>query len=126
MRVLRRGRDRGLGRGVIREETRHGTSNDRDRHKLAWIELSSKDPAASRDFYSRLFGWHVEVSPDPQYGGYGMAKVDGDDVAGIGPSQSPEAPTAWGLYIGSAGRRRPREARRSRRRHRRRRALRRR
>ena len=70
-------------------------------NKPAWIELSSKDPAASRDFYSRLFGWHVEVSPDPQYGGYGMAKVDGDDVAGIGPSQSPEAPTAWGLYIGS-------------------------
>ena len=70
-------------------------------NKPAWIELSSKDPAASREFYARLFGWHVEVSPDPQYGGYAMAKVDGDDVAGIGPSQSPDAPTAWGLYIGS-------------------------
>jgi uncharacterized protein len=67
----------------------------------AWVELSSPDAAASRDFYSKLLGWHVEVSPDPQYGGYGIARVDGEDVAGIGPKQSPEAPTAWGLYIGT-------------------------
>jgi predicted enzyme related to lactoylglutathione lyase len=67
----------------------------------AWVELTSPDAAASRDFYSRLLGWQVEVSPDPQYGGYGIARVDGEDVAGIGPKQSPDAPTAWGLYIGT-------------------------
>ena len=70
-------------------------------NKPAWIELSSPDATASRDFYARLFGWQIEVSPDPQYGGYGMAKIGGDDAAGIGPKQSPEAPTAWGLYIGT-------------------------
>lgn len=70
-------------------------------NKPAWVELSSPDAAASRDFYARLFGWDIEVSPDPQYGGYAMARLGGDDAAGIGPKQMPEAPTAWGLYIGT-------------------------
>jgi len=70
-------------------------------NKPAWVDLSSSDPAASREFYSKLFGWKVEVSPDPQYGGYALARVDGKDVAGIGPKQSPEGPTAWMIYIGT-------------------------
>lgn len=69
--------------------------------KPAWIELSTPDPAASRDFYAQLFGWNVEVSPDPQYGGYAMARIGGADVAGIGPKQSEQTPTAWGIYIGT-------------------------
>jgi predicted enzyme related to lactoylglutathione lyase len=69
--------------------------------KPVWIELSSSDPTASRAFYSRLFGWNVEVSPDPTYGGYALARIGGKDVAGIGPTQSPEAPTAWMIYIGT-------------------------
>jgi uncharacterized protein len=71
------------------------------RNKPAWVDLSSSDPEGSRAFYSKLFGWKVEVNEDPQYGGYALAKIDGKDVAGIGPSQSPGAPTAWMLYIGT-------------------------
>lgn len=67
----------------------------------AWVELATSDAAAARDFYGRLFGWQIDVSPDPQYGGYGIAKLGGADAAGIAPGQSPEAPTAWGLYIGT-------------------------
>ncbi len=70
-------------------------------NKPIWIDLSSSDPTASREFYAKLFGWDVEVSPDPQYGGYARAKIGGQDVAGIGPQQSPEAPTAWMIYIGT-------------------------
>lgn len=66
-----------------------------------WVDLSSSDPAASREFYSKVFGWKVEVNPDPQYGGYSLAKIDGKDVAGIGPKMMPEAPTAWSIYIGT-------------------------
>ena len=66
-----------------------------------WVDLSSDDPAASRQFYSTLFGWQIEVNPDPQYGGYALAKLDGKDVAGIGPKQSAEAPSAWMVYIGT-------------------------
>ena len=69
--------------------------------KPVWVDLSSSDPGSSRDFYSKLFGWMVEVNPDPKYGGYAMAKVGGQDVAGIGPKMSPEAPTAWSIYIGT-------------------------
>jgi uncharacterized protein len=70
-------------------------------NKPAWVELSTPDSAASRDFYSRLFGWQVEVHPDPQYGGYGMARIGDQDAAGIGPKQSPDAATTWTIYIGT-------------------------
>jgi predicted enzyme related to lactoylglutathione lyase len=70
-------------------------------HKPIWVDLSSSDPAASREFYSKLFGWQVEVHPDPQYGGYAVAKIGGKDAAGIGPKMMPEAPTAWSIYIWS-------------------------
>jgi uncharacterized protein len=66
-----------------------------------WVDLSSKDPAGSRDYYGKLFGWETEVMADPQYGGYGMARIGGKDVAGIGGLQDPNAPTAWMLYIGT-------------------------
>ena len=39
-------------------------------NKPAWIDLSTKDPEWSRDFYAKVFGWQVEVNQDPQYGGY--------------------------------------------------------
>src|SRR5260221_8809008 len=51
-------------------------------HKPIWLDLSSSDPAGSREFYSKLFGWNIEVNPDPQYGGYGMGRIAGKDVAG--------------------------------------------
>ena len=70
-------------------------------NRPAWVELSTSDPQAARDFYSGLFGWQVEVNPDPQYGGYALAKLDGKDVGGIGPTQSPDQPTAWSIYIGT-------------------------
>ncbi len=69
----------------------------------AWVELATDDPAAARDFYAKLFGWQVQVDPDPQYGGYGMARLPGGegDVAGITAKMMSEAPTAWNLYIGT-------------------------
>jgi uncharacterized protein len=70
-------------------------------NKPAWVDLSTSDAAAARDFYSKLFGWKIEVTSDPQYGGYAMAKINDKDVAGIGPKQSAEAPSAWSVYIGT-------------------------
>ncbi len=66
----------------------------------AWVDLASKDAAASRDYYAKLFGWKVEIA-GPDAGGYALAKSGGKDVAGIGPVQDPNAPSAWSLYIGS-------------------------
>src|ERR1700716_1070661 len=71
-------------------------------NKPVWIDLATTDAGAARDFYSKVFGWKIDVDPDPQYGGYGMARIGGKDVAGIGPKQMDEAPSAWTVYIGSA------------------------
>jgi uncharacterized protein len=70
-------------------------------HKPVWTDLSTSDPAAARDFYTKVFGWKVEVNPDPQYGGYALAKAGGKDVAGIGPKQMEQQPSAWTVYIGT-------------------------
>jgi predicted enzyme related to lactoylglutathione lyase len=70
-------------------------------HKPVWTDLATSDAAAAREFYGKVFGWDIEVNPDPQYGGYALAKVGGKDVAGIGPKQMDEAPTAWTVYIGT-------------------------
>src|SRR5215203_5615849 len=67
----------------------------------AWVDLSSGDAAGSREFYGNLFGWDVQVNPDPVYGGYALARIAGKDAAGIGPKMDPNAPTAWNLYIGT-------------------------
>ena len=70
-------------------------------NKVAWVDIASKDAEGSRSFYSQLFGWDAPVNPDPQYGGYAVATLDGKDVAGIGPAMDPNAPTAWSIYIGA-------------------------
>jgi len=70
--------------------------------KIRWIDLSTKDAAGARDFYGTLFGWDIDVNTDPQYGGYALARIGGEDVAGIGPAMSPDQPSAWSVYVGSS------------------------
>jgi predicted enzyme related to lactoylglutathione lyase len=69
------------------------------RNGPAWVDLATKDAAGARDFYAKLFGWEIEVNADPQYGGYAIAKADGTQAAGIGPTQSPDQPSVWSFYI---------------------------
>ena len=71
-------------------------------HAPIWLDLSSSNPDGARKFYSDVFGWKAEVNPDPQYGGYAVATLNGKDVAGIGPKQDPSGPSAWMVYIGSS------------------------
>jgi predicted enzyme related to lactoylglutathione lyase len=66
----------------------------------AWIDLSTSDPAAATNFYSKLFGWKVEGA-GPDSGGYALARLEGKDVAGLGPTQQPNSPSAWMVYIGT-------------------------
>jgi predicted enzyme related to lactoylglutathione lyase len=71
-------------------------------NKPAWVDLSTSDAPAARDFYAKLFGWNVEVSEDPQYGGYATAKIGDQSAGGIGPKQEGDTgPTAWSIYIGT-------------------------
>lgn len=70
-------------------------------NKPTWVDLATSDAPGARAFYSKVFGWDVAVNPDPQYGGYARATINGRDAAGIAPTQSPDQPTAWSLYIGT-------------------------
>ncbi len=70
-------------------------------NRPAWVDLATSDPAAAHDFYAKLFGWHIDVSADPQYGGYATASTSAGNVCGIGPKMDPNAPVAWSLYIGT-------------------------
>lgn len=63
----------------------------------SWVDIGSPDPAATAAFYSGLLGWEVEQLGE-EAGGYAMARIEGDDVAGIGPQQAPGLPY-WTTYI---------------------------
>jgi uncharacterized protein len=70
-------------------------------HKPVWTDLATSDVQGASKFYSAVFGWKVEVSTEPQYGGYATATSGGKDVAGIAPKQMEQQPTAWTVYIGT-------------------------
>jgi len=73
-----------------------------EENKPAWVDLSSTDPAASHEFYSKLFGWRIDVNPDPKYGGYALAYQGDAGVGGIGPKQPGDpSPSVWSIYIGT-------------------------
>jgi uncharacterized protein len=63
-----------------------------------WVDIAVPDMAKAKAFYGGLFGWEVQDGP-PEAGGYAMATVGGQMVAGIGPKMSEEMPTAWITYI---------------------------
>lgn len=70
----------------------------------SWIEHSSADQAASKEFCGQLFGWAYDDQPmtDDQgntLGDYAIAQVQGDAVAGLGPVMAPDAPASWGVYL---------------------------
>lgn len=66
-----------------------------------WADLATSDLEAAKTFYGKLFGWQAQVAPDPEAGGYAMAKLNGRDVAGLGPQMSKEQPPMWSVYFGS-------------------------
>ena len=75
--ALRRVR-RNLGRMPEIKRYRHGVPN--------WVDVSTRDIAATVEFYSTLFGWEAfDLGEDA--GNYHMLRKGGLDVAGLGPAQ---------------------------------------
>jgi hypothetical protein len=64
----------------------------------SWVDVSAPDTAAAAAFYGRVFGWELE-DMGPDAGGYGMFKLNGKYVAGIGPVQDPNQPPSWSTYV---------------------------
>jgi predicted enzyme related to lactoylglutathione lyase len=48
----------------------------------AWIDITARDAAKARAFYSELLGWEIHVDPDMDYGL--VAPSDGRLPGGIG------------------------------------------
>lgn len=67
-----------------------------------WIDINSSDVPAAARFYAAVLGWAVDVSDDPQYGGYGTFSAFGHPVAGISPCQEGNPyRDIWTVYLAS-------------------------
>ncbi|HEX8620026.1 MAG TPA: VOC family protein [Thermoanaerobaculia bacterium] len=64
---------------------------------FCWIELATRDAAAARDFYTRLFGWAVNEIPMGEMGTYFIFQKNGRDVAAL--YQDAEQRPNWLSYI---------------------------
>jgi predicted enzyme related to lactoylglutathione lyase len=70
----------------------------------SWVDLSTTDPAAAKDFYGPLFGWTYDDQPtDDPANPYTLAFLNGQVVAGL-MAQPPEmkaagAPPMWSTYV---------------------------
>lgn len=65
---------------------------------FSWVDVTSSDIAKSRKFYSDMFGWEIGEGSE-EYGGYAMAAVKGQMVAGVSPTMGPDAPSVWSTYV---------------------------
>lgn len=63
-----------------------------------WADMATPDVDAALKFYNALFGWEGKPEENPDAGGYALARLDGKDVAGIGPLQEGQFP-AWSVYF---------------------------
>jgi len=70
---------------------------DRDSYEPgtpSWVDLASSDTAASKRFYTGLFGWEWEDQPGAPYS---IALMRGRHVAGLGGM--PGMPPVWQSYV---------------------------
>ncbi len=67
----------------------------------SWVDCSSPDLGATKEFYGRLLEWEFQDGP-PEAGGYSIATLGGRSVAGVGPQMNPDFPPAWLTYVNVA------------------------
>jgi uncharacterized protein len=70
----------------------------------SWVDLTTTDVEAAKNFYASLFGWQWEAADvPPDLGAYWMARLDGELVAGLSPQPEEMAgqgiPSTWNTYI---------------------------
>ncbi len=65
----------------------------------SWVDLSTTDPDAARDFYGPLLGWEYVIDPSEETGHYATATARGKNVAGVNGMSITEQPPAWTTYF---------------------------
>jgi predicted enzyme related to lactoylglutathione lyase len=86
--------DTGHSRGVVMDPSFTPGS-------ACWIDVSSTDPAGSREFYAGLFGWTYQINPGHRRNT--TALCAGRPVAGLaGVAAQAGQPPTWTLYLTSA------------------------
>lgn len=69
----------------------------------SWVDLTTTDAEAAKNFYGKLFGWEWEASDMPQGGTYWTATLGGRRTAGLSAQQPAMAnqgiPSTWNTYI---------------------------
>jgi hypothetical protein len=69
----------------------------------SWVDLGTPDIDATADFYGGIFGWDLPASENPEEtGGYRMAMLGGQPVAGAMPLMEEGQPPAWTTYVAVA------------------------
>lgn len=63
-----------------------------------WVDLSTSDVGAAKEFYGALLGWTFREMGE-EYGGYAIVELDGRAIAGIGPKMGEDVPDAWTIYL---------------------------
>ncbi len=68
---------------------------------FSWNELMTRDPAASIQFYTQLFGWKAETMSMGPGMDYTFLKVGDRPAGGLlrVPAEAGNAPTAWMAYV---------------------------
>lgn len=65
-----------------------------------WVDTLQADPEAAAEFYGKLFGWTFQdPGPMPHGGKYFVARLRGDDVAGVASLPPDVARPCWTTYV---------------------------
>jgi predicted enzyme related to lactoylglutathione lyase len=76
-----------------------GTRTEHAPGTFSWVDLTTGDGPAAKDFYGGLFGWEFEDSEIPGDGGvYTMCRLGGEPVAAIAPTTE-DFPPHWNSYV---------------------------
>ena len=70
---------------------------------FSWVDLSTSDPAAAKQFYGGLFGWEFDDLPVGDGAVYTMCQLGGKSVCAISAQQEQEraqgVPPHWNNYV---------------------------
>lgn len=90
---------------AIPQSASAGTSETPSVGRIAWLDLTVPDAAATRDFYRQVIGWSVQdvemKDGDERYADYNMLGEDGSPAAGVCHARGVNAglPAVWMLYL---------------------------